>query len=58
MLRLIRTAVLLSVYHVAKGTVTDIEARMNKDDKDDKKYKRKMLVVGMVHTLLGAIYND
>ena len=54
---LIKNVMLLSLYHVAKETVSHIEEALNKDDHDEKQYKRKMLVVGMIHTLLGSLYD-
>ena len=58
---LIKNAVLLSVYHIAKETVTNIETEMKKEDKkeiEEKDLKRKLLLVGTIHTLLGILYND
>ncbi|MCW3126229.1 MAG: hypothetical protein JWO03_1887 [Bacteroidetes bacterium] len=58
MLNLIKNAMLLSAHHVAKETAKTLEEELRKDDKDEKKYKRKMLVVGIVHKLLGTLYNE
>jgi hypothetical protein len=55
---LIKNAVLLSVYHIAKETVANMEEQIKKEDKDEKEMKRKMLVVGTIHALLGILYND
>jgi hypothetical protein len=58
---LIKNAVLLSVYHIAKETVTNIEAEMKKEDEkevEEKDLKRKLMLVGTIHTLLGILYND
>jgi hypothetical protein len=58
MIQLIKDAVRLSVYHIARETVSHIEQQMKKEDKGEQDIKRKMLVVGTVHALLGIIYND
>ena len=58
MKRFIKNAIQMSVYHIAKQTVENIDKQMKKDDKDDKDVKSKMLVIGTIHTLLGIIYND
>lgn len=58
---LIKNAVLLSVYQIAKDTATNIEAEMKKEDKeeiDEKEIRRQLLVVSTIHTLLGILYND
>lgn len=55
---LIKSAVLLSVYHIARETVTNIEAEMKKEDKEKRDLKRKLLAVGTLHALLGILYND
>ncbi len=55
---LIKSTVLLSIQHIAKETSKAIEQELRKEDKDEKKYQRKMLVVGIVHKLLGTLYND
>ncbi len=60
MIRFIKNVMLLSAYHIAKGTVTSIEEEMKEEKKKDreKDMKRKLLMVGTMHTLLGIIYND
>ena len=58
MKRFIKNAVQLSVYHIAKQTVENIDKQMKKEDKDEKEVKSKMLIMGTIHTLLGIIYND
>ena len=54
----IKNALMLSVYHIARETVSNIEQEMKKEEKEKKELKHKMLLIGTVHTLLGFIYND
>jgi hypothetical protein len=58
MKNLIRNAVLLSVYHIAKETATNLEKQMKEEDKDQREVKSKMTVIGTVQALLGILYND
>ena len=55
---LIKNAVLLSVYHIAKGTTEKLEKRMKEEDKDQHEVKSKMTLIGTLHALLGVLYND
>ena len=55
---LIKNALLLSVYHIAKETTEKLEKQMRKEDKDQHEVKSKMTVIGTLHALLGALYND
>ena len=55
---LIKQTLRLSVYHLAKETAVNIEAELKKEDQNDKVLKRKMAWLGLVHSLLGILYND
>jgi|GEM_PF-6137219 hypothetical protein len=55
---IIKNVLLMSVYHIAKETVTNIEVKMKEEDKNEKELKSKMLLLGAIHTLLGILYND
>ena len=55
---LIKNAVLLSVYHIAKETTQKLEKQMKEEDKDQHEVKSKMTVIGTLHALLGVLYND
>jgi len=64
MKNLLKDAVLASVYHIAKETVSTIELQMKKEEQvgkeppDEKEIRRKLMLIGTLHTLLGIIYND
>ncbi len=61
MKKLIKNAILHTVYHIAKETVTSIEMQMRKENREDvanNEMRREMLIVSTLHTLLGIIYND
>ena len=55
---MIKDMIKRSMYQIAKDTVAKLEKTGKDKDKDDKDLKRKMLWVGTLHTLLGALYND
>ena len=55
---LIKNAVLLSVYHIAKETSEKLEKQMKEEDKDQSEVKSKMILLGTLHALLGVFYND
>ena len=55
---LFKSAVLLSVHHLAKQTVIKIEQQMNKDDKSNEEQKHKILLATTIHALLSIVYND
>jgi len=58
MKNLIKNAVLLSVYHIARETTAKLEKQMKEEDKDQREVKSKMTVIGILHALLGILYND
>lgn len=55
---LIKNAILLSIYHIARETASKLEEQMKEEDKDSHEVKSKMTVIGTVHALLGILYND
>jgi hypothetical protein len=58
MKNIIKDMIRQSVYQIAKDTVANLEQKEKDKDKENKDLKRKMLWVGTLHTLLGALYND